>query len=79
MLYSQSRNQYYIGSTTDLKRRLKEHKKGKHRFSKTLGKFNLVFVQHFKNIRIARRKEKQLKKWKRRDYIEKIIRKGKIH
>ncbi|MCD6422375.1 GIY-YIG nuclease family protein [bacterium] len=78
ILYSQSRDRYYVGSTTDLKRRLREHERGKHRFSKTLGKFKLVFAQHFKSIRIARQKERKLKRWKRREYIEKIIEDGKI-
>jgi putative endonuclease len=35
ILFSEKLNKYYVGSTTDLERRLVEHNRGKEKFTKT--------------------------------------------
>jgi putative endonuclease len=35
ILYSPKLNKYYVGSTTDIKRRLEEHNRGKEKFTRT--------------------------------------------
>ena len=70
------RNKYYVGSTTDLKNRIKHHEGGFTPSTKRLGKPYLVFSQKYKTLREARIVERRLKKLKRRDYIEKIIKNG---
>ncbi len=46
--------------------------------TKRLGKVNLIFKQEYKTLSEARKIERKLKKLKRRDYIEKIIKDGYI-
>ncbi len=69
---------YYIGSTTDVERRLKQHQNGHTHSTKRLGEVSLIFSQEYPTLNDARYVELKLKKLKRRDYIEKIIREGKI-
>ncbi|HSW37670.1 MAG TPA: GIY-YIG nuclease family protein [Candidatus Saccharimonadales bacterium] len=69
---------FYVGSTTDLERRLNQHKQGHTRSTKRLGEFKLVFWQATQDLKSARSAEKQIKSWKRRDFIERIIQDGRI-
>ena len=66
----------YIGSTNDLERRLSEHRSGTTWTTKRLGDFNLVFSQEFQDATKARSIENRLKKMKRKDYLESIIKDG---
>ena len=81
ILQSERDKKFYIGSTVDLKSRLRHHKGGFTPSTKRLGKTELVFSQEYFTLKEARTIERKLKKLKRRDYIEKIIKDGfiKIH
>lgn len=76
ILQSVKNGRYYIGSTRDLKRRLKEHSQGKTKSLENILPVRLVFSQTFENYSMARKIEARLKKLKRRDYLEKIIHDG---
>ena len=67
---------YYIGSSTNLADRVLHHKGGHTPSTSKMGKLELAFDQEYKTLLEARNIEKRLKKLKRRDYIEKIIRDG---
>ncbi len=69
---------YYIGSSNNLERRLKQHKDGFTHSTKRMGKMNLVFSQEYQSLEDARSIEFKLKKLKRKDFIEKIIEEGYI-
>lgn len=69
---------YYIGSTADLKDRIKHHKGGHTPSTKRLGNLDLIFSQEYHNLIDARSIERKLKKLKRKDYIDKIIKEGVI-
>ena len=69
---------FYIGSSTDPQKRLEEHNLGHTLFTKNNRPYKLVFTQEFKDISKARTVERKIKSWKRRDFIEKIIKDGKI-
>ena len=71
-----SSDKYYIGSTINLKNRLDHHQGGYTPSTKKLGKLSLIFSQEYPTLSEARLVEKRLKKLKRRDYIEKIIKDG---
>ena len=64
---------YYIGSTDNLERRLKEHFKGLVHTTKRFLPVKLVFFQQYDDIKVARRIEYKIKKLKRKDIIERII------
>ena len=56
----------YIGITSDLARRIEEHRLGRgSRFVRQHGINRLVHTELFANVEEAIRREKQLKKWKR--------------
>ncbi len=76
ILESERNGKYYIGSTVDVDRRLNEHNSGKHHTGKRLAPFRIVFKQEFVDIATARKTENRLKKYKRRDFLEKIIKDG---
>ena len=60
----------YIGVTNDLARRISEHKnKLVPGFTKTHNCDRLVYYQHFRDIRWAIVREKQLKGWRREKKI----------
>lgn len=64
---------FYIGSTDNIERRIREHKRGTTATTKRLGSFHVCLVQEYPTLLIARKIERRLKALKRRDYVEKII------
>lgn len=77
-ILSTESGKYYIGSTENIDARLKHHKGGFTPSTKALIFKDCVLKQEYKNLRQAREVERRLKKLKRRDYIEKIIKEGYI-
>jgi putative endonuclease len=68
-----SKKVIYVGITNDLKRRTSEHKqKIIPGFTRINNCNKLVFYQHFRDIRYAIAREKQLKSWRRQKKIELI-------
>ena len=78
ILKSDSKQRYYIGSTINLNRRLEERQRGKVLYTKSLLPVELVFKQECLTFSEARTLERRLKDFKRKDFIEKIIRDGQI-
>ena len=74
ILFSQSLNKYYVGSTPDLDRRVAEHNRGKEKFTKTGVPWLLVYKEIFEDLKQARKRELNIKKMKSRVYIENLIR-----
>jgi putative endonuclease len=69
---------HYIGSTSDLDRRLYQHKRGTTHSTKRMGSMELVSSQEYETIKLARQIEFKLKRLKRKNFIEKIIKEGYI-
>jgi len=69
---------YYIGSTVNVQKRVQQHCSGSTPTTKRLGNPELIFSQEFLTLTEARKIERRLKRLKRRDYIEKIIKDGYI-
>ena len=66
ILASQRNGTLYIGVTSDLPRRIFEHREGLIAgFSKDHGVKHLVHVERFDDIRDAIAREKAMKKWRR--------------
>jgi putative endonuclease len=64
---------YYIGSSNDANRRLKDHLKGKCKYTKSRLPIRLVYKEEFATLSEASRREKQIKNWKSRKATERLI------
>ncbi len=73
ILHSSAFNKYYIGHTEDLDARLKEH-----RLRKNLGAsdWEIKYTEQFASRGEAMKRELEIKKKKKRTYLEWLINKG---
>ena len=69
---------FYIGSTDNLDRRLKQHAAGHTYSTRRLGFGELVLSQEYASLADARSVEHKLKLLKRCDYVAKIVKDGYI-
>jgi putative endonuclease len=73
ILTNQRNGTLYIGVTSDLHQRIWQHREGLiEGFTKKYGCKLLVWHQHFDDLQDARRREIQMKEWKRAWKIELI-------
>ncbi|KKU57547.1 MAG: hypothetical protein UX81_C0033G0003 [Parcubacteria group bacterium GW2011_GWA2_47_12] len=72
------RGKFYVGSTSDIERRIKQHFSGHTQTTRNMKELKLIFSQEYESLEIARRIERKIKKLKRKDYIEKMIKDGYI-
>ena len=70
ILFSEKLNRRYIGSTADLRARLKEHNSGKSSFSSTGIPWKIIYYEAFFNKNDASREERFLKTGKGRERIK---------
>ena len=77
ILKSEKDNSFYIGATSNLKQRLKKHKQGLVKFTKSRLPIKLVHLEKFATLPEARQRELQIKKWKKRRAIENLIKRTK--
>lgn len=61
VLYSAKQNKFYIGSTTDLRRRFNQHIKRYNRYTKHIDDWVLVYYEAYLLLRLARKREFKLK------------------
>ncbi|MNK70169.1 GIY-YIG nuclease superfamily protein [compost metagenome] len=69
ILYSASRDRYYIGSTSDLEKHNTNHKG----FTGKAGDWKVVHMEEFPSKHESLKREKQIKSWKSRTAVEKLI------
>lgn len=72
------KDKFYIGSTSDLDRRICQHKQGHTQTTRNMANPVLVFKQQFDSLDLARKIERKIKNLKRKDYVNKIIKDGYI-
>ena len=60
-LVKSENNKLYVGSTNNLRRRLKEHREGKVFSTRSFSDIQLIYYEAFKSEKDARLREKQLK------------------
>ena len=78
ILKSISRDKYYIGYTANLYKRIEEHNKGCSRWTRSKGKWLLVYYEEFSEKRMALKREREFKKKKSKAYIEYLLRNSKF-
>ncbi len=78
ILHSLKNDTFYVGSTNDFPRRLRQHIDGKAKYTVHILPVEVVFTQEFDTLSKARAVEKWVKQQKDRDFILRIIRDGKI-
>jgi putative endonuclease len=75
IVYSPSRDRYYIGFTSDeLTERIKKHNTNHKGFTGKTGDWILRYKEIFPSKEEAQQREKEIKAWKSRILIEKLIR-----
>jgi len=74
VIKSKIKKYYYIGSTEDLKKRFKEHNKGKTKSIKHLIPFKLKYYEVYETKKLARKRELELKNnsFKKKELLERI-------
>ncbi len=76
VLLSLKDNKFYIGYSSDLKRRLKEHETGGSNSTKKRLPFKLVYYEAHTNKEDAKRREKYFKTSKGKSSLKQILRNG---
>ena len=73
ILYSKKVDKYYVGYCADLESRLSRHNAGATPSTKNGRPWILVYHEEFNNKTDTIKRERQIKKMKSRQYIEKLI------
>ena len=79
VLESETSERFYVGSTGNLENRLLRHNKGYEKSTKHYRPYKIVFSQKCVTLQEAQALERKIKKWKRKDFILKIIESGVIY
>ena len=75
ILHSPTSNKYYIGHTTEpIEERLRKHNTHHNGFTGKYRDWILIYFENFLSKNEAYAREREVKRWKRRNMIEKLIR-----
>lgn len=75
VIQSKKDKRWYIGCTSDLRKRLKEHNSNKFQsWTKGRGPFELIYFEAYRNEKDAYNREKQLKSGAGLSYLKKRVR-----
>jgi len=73
VLKSEIAKKSYVGITTDLKRRVKEHNSGKNFYTKRHCPWSIIYTEKFNSREEARKREKYLKTAAGRRYLKGFV------
>ena len=73
ILYSKSKERYYVGQTNDLFNRLDRHNKGYVKSTKPYAPWDLVYNEEFTSRSEAMKRENQIKSWKSSIKIKELV------
>ncbi|HSQ43504.1 MAG TPA: GIY-YIG nuclease family protein [Ginsengibacter sp.] len=77
ILFSSSKNKYYIGYTGDeLSERIRKHNSDHKGFTGKIGDWKLIYKEIFADKNLAMKRELKIKLWKSRKMIEQLISKN---
>jgi putative endonuclease len=69
ILYSQTFDRFYIGSTDNLARRLQDHNAGNTPSTRPFRPWKIIYSESFSTLQEARSRERHIKSWKSRNYM----------
>ncbi len=78
ILESSQNKSYYTGSCGNIQLRLNQHNRGLVRSTQRFIPWNLLYFEEHEDLKSARRRESQIKNWKKRKSIERLIEHFKI-
>ena len=73
IIYSNSKDRYYVGHSDNLLRRIPEHNSGQCKSTKYGTPWELVYSKLFNSRSEAMKEEYKIKRMKSKKYIEKLI------
>ena len=73
IIKSEKNSQYYIGSTNDFDRRLKEYNLGRNKSTKNKGPWELVYQEFYETRVEARRRELKIKSYKSENAFKNLL------
>jgi putative endonuclease len=74
ILQSEKDGSYYIGYTSDLDERIRRHNHGKSSYTKARVPWKLIYQEVFTTRSEAMKREREIKRMKSREYIERLVR-----
>ena len=77
IIFSVLKNKYYIGFTSDLKERLNRHNQKSKGFTGSVNDWKVVYTENYNTKEEATKRELQIKSWKSKIKIEKLIQENK--
>jgi putative endonuclease len=73
LLFSESKNRYYIGYSSNLKARLIRHNQKSKGFTGNTNDWKVVYTEQYNTKEEAQKRELQIKSWKSRIKIQELI------
>ena len=73
ILQSLKDGSYYVGSTQNLDERINRHNGGRSKYTKAKRPWKVVYHEEFPDRSSALKREKQIKRQKRKGFIEKLF------
>jgi putative endonuclease len=74
VLRSEKDGSFYIGHTADLEERIKRHNDGMSSYTKAKAPWKLIYQEVFPARSEAMKREREIKRMKSREYIERLVR-----
>jgi len=73
IIKSSKNNSYYIGCTNDIEARITRHNQGAVNSTRNFRPWRLLHTEVYQTLSEARKRETQVKKWKSRAAIERLL------
>ena len=73
IIYSSTKNKFYIGFTSDIKERIIRHNQKSKGFTGSTNDWKIVYTETYLTKSEALTREKQIKSWKSRIKIQELI------
>ena len=73
ILFSETKNRFYIGFTSNLEERLIRHNQKSKGFTGSVDDWKVVYTENYQTKELAHQRELQIKSWKSRIKIQELI------